>query len=868
MLTRFLGWSLLASVACVASLSAADLVTTAPVTQGSGKKVAVDGSGNRYIIGSFSGSVDFNPVAGTDIKTSGGFNDVFITRFNADGSYGWTQTFGGTSTESPDAIILNPAGSILYASLFTFSTSAGFGGSGSIIPPGSGDSVILALNTIDGTPVTAFSADGVQVFGGTGSDGIASLALSGNTLLCGGYIGSTNATLGGSGSFTCDTGTDAMILAVNATDGSLVTTFNTTGMVRFGANSASGASGKAVAVSATNVCLAGSFSGLNFGFGGTGGVGSAAASSDCFVISVNITTGAVDTAFSGDGIQTFGGSSSECPLGIAVDSGTVYMTGYMDSTDAGVGGAGSISRVGSSFDTFVLALNTSDGAARTTFSSDGAQFFGGAGSSQGNDIIVFNSTVYVAGDFTFTTGGIGSPTGAAATVGSNDAFIIALDATTGAAQTAFSTDGIQAFAGTAGDFAYGLAAGSNAVFVTGSFSSTAAQLGGTGSTYDSTGAGGFLLLLDKTTGALTTYSAAAITASALPNPAQTGESVTFTAVGSGPFTWNFGDGTAAVVGNPVTHTFSPTVDTTYSVTVSGGGSATVSIEIVVPNTGATGITNVSNGVTVSNPLVDLTSSVTSSNGGNIELTLDATSVPRVDLSVLTDFDDIPGRAATNINGAKAVHKFTTKGIYIATTRAVDGSTEKGKVRKTLNIDARETGESGALALPSSTAIASVSLKGKFLYSKTAADLVTFTGEITLPAGLDIGRADGNSVSIAVGNVVDTVTVDAKGRAGASSLGLIAKLKVKYPRLAKGATTTVGGEKAKVTAQLKAEDLDLKGFDTEGITNALATDETGLKVVPRSIQVAVLLAGVAYETLAPVDYKLTTKQDSGQINSRR
>src|SRR6185295_8774289 len=68
-----------------------------PVIQGNVQTVAVDAAGNRYVTGPFSGAVDFNPGVGADVKTSASFigGDVFVTRFNSDGTYGWTQTFGG-----------------------------------------------------------------------------------------------------------------------------------------------------------------------------------------------------------------------------------------------------------------------------------------------------------------------------------------------------------------------------------------------------------------------------------------------------------------------------------------------------------------------------------------------------------------------------------------------------------------------------------------------------------------------------------------------------------------------------------------------------------------------------------------------------
>ncbi|MBW2405977.1 MAG: SBBP repeat-containing protein, partial [Deltaproteobacteria bacterium] len=63
------------------------------------RSMAVDGSDNVYITGSFRGTVDFDPGAGTDNQTSAGEEDIFITKINFDGSYDLTKTIGGTDQD-------------------------------------------------------------------------------------------------------------------------------------------------------------------------------------------------------------------------------------------------------------------------------------------------------------------------------------------------------------------------------------------------------------------------------------------------------------------------------------------------------------------------------------------------------------------------------------------------------------------------------------------------------------------------------------------------------------------------------------------------------------------------------------------------
>lgn len=62
-----------------------------------GQKITKDSDGNIYIVGQYgTGTVDFDPTGGVDNHTSNGSYDIFFTRYNADGSYAWTKTWGGT----------------------------------------------------------------------------------------------------------------------------------------------------------------------------------------------------------------------------------------------------------------------------------------------------------------------------------------------------------------------------------------------------------------------------------------------------------------------------------------------------------------------------------------------------------------------------------------------------------------------------------------------------------------------------------------------------------------------------------------------------------------------------------------------------
>ncbi len=106
-----------------------------------GMALALDASGNVYITGYFRQTVDFDPVSqggSSDIHVADpASRDVFVTKLNgADGSYGWTVTFGTTgSTDEPTGIAADDAGGLLVtgnmnggADMFVHKLSAANGG--------------------------------------------------------------------------------------------------------------------------------------------------------------------------------------------------------------------------------------------------------------------------------------------------------------------------------------------------------------------------------------------------------------------------------------------------------------------------------------------------------------------------------------------------------------------------------------------------------------------------------------------------------------------------------------------------------------------------------------------------------------------
>ncbi|MGD0093792.1 MAG: hypothetical protein ABSE73_28115, partial [Planctomycetota bacterium] len=175
---------------------------------------------------------------------------------------------------------------------------------------------------------------------------------------------------------------------------------------------------------------------------------------------------------------------------------------------------------------------------------------------------------------------------------------------------------------------------------------------------------------------------------------------------------------------------------------------------------------------------------------------------------------------------------------------------------------------------SKTGLTSFTLKGKFTFGSKP-DSVTLSCTVELPAGLTVNAS--LPVSVGIGNVTGSATVDPKGKVmGLTSAGSgatpitkpITKLQFKWPRLDKKNPVTKTGDQATLAITLAGKSLDAAGFDTEGIVKSDATGKTlvtGKKGVDRNIQTAIVIGGVSYYAQAKAAYVLT--KGTGQLTGR-
>lgn len=175
-----------------------------------------DSSDNAYLTGVFQGTVNFGADFGTtDTKTALGSTDVFVTRINSDGTYGWTRRLGGPCSVYDMAI--DSSNNIYVTGTFsgTVNFRADFGGTDNkTYAGGSGDIFI--------TKITSSGSYGwTKRFGGNNNDLEPRIAIdpSNNIFLEGEFFGTINnqADFGGTDNKTSTGLTDVFVTKISST---------------------------------------------------------------------------------------------------------------------------------------------------------------------------------------------------------------------------------------------------------------------------------------------------------------------------------------------------------------------------------------------------------------------------------------------------------------------------------------------------------------------------------------------------------------------------------------------------------------------------------------------------------------------------
>lgn len=153
--------------------------------------VALDSYGCVYVAGGYGGTTDFDPGAGTNSHTAGGFRDAFLSKFSPTGTWLWTKVWGGPSDDRANSVLV--CGSNVFVA-GCFQDTVEFnpaGGEPHTAPRNSGgfpdNDAYLCAYDLDGNFKWA------RTWGGYGGDESYDLAVDGsnNVYVCGDF-GSTN----------------------------------------------------------------------------------------------------------------------------------------------------------------------------------------------------------------------------------------------------------------------------------------------------------------------------------------------------------------------------------------------------------------------------------------------------------------------------------------------------------------------------------------------------------------------------------------------------------------------------------------------------------------------------------------------------
>jgi hypothetical protein len=144
--------------------------------------IDVDSNGNIYATGFLNGTIDFDPNVGTYSLSSTGSSDIFILKLDLSGNFIWAKVIGDVNSDAGSRIIVDANSDVFVAGSYQGSVSFD---SFNLTPLVTSDEFIIKLNPL-GNILWAKS------FGGASSDLVNSIFIdSSNNLYITGYYAST-----------------------------------------------------------------------------------------------------------------------------------------------------------------------------------------------------------------------------------------------------------------------------------------------------------------------------------------------------------------------------------------------------------------------------------------------------------------------------------------------------------------------------------------------------------------------------------------------------------------------------------------------------------------------------------------------------
>ncbi len=277
----------------------------------SGLGVAADSSGNVYVTGYFWGTVYFDP-GGDDPHTSNGGRDVFLSKFDSSGNFKWVQTWGGSDSNYGWGVSADGSGNVYVTGHFTGTVYFDPGGGD---PHTSNGSIDVFLSKFD----SSGNFEWARTWGGSGWDRGCVVAAdgSGNVYITGYFEGTADFDPGGGDPHTSNGDWDVFLSKFDSSGNFKWARTWGGPEIDFGLSVAADGSG--------NVYITGYFEGTVDFNPGDGDPHTSNGGRDVFLSKF-------DSSGNFEWARTWGGSDYDLGLGVAVDgSGYVYVTGYFES---------------------------------------------------------------------------------------------------------------------------------------------------------------------------------------------------------------------------------------------------------------------------------------------------------------------------------------------------------------------------------------------------------------------------------------------------------------------------------------------------------------------------------------------------------
>ena len=330
----------------------------------SGRSVAVDGTGNVFVTGSFSGTMSFPGSAITPLTASGG-TDIFLAKYDNAGTLLWAVRAGGLAADAGHGVAVDGAGDAYVTGSYSGTALVDFGSGNTLpAPAGARDIFVAKFAALNGGCRWAVQKGGADADRGFG---IAVAPTTGDVLVTGEW--------GQSGG-----GNDVFVLKLSSANGDQLGSTLSTGTGPMGHSG----TGRAIAVDINNdVYVAGNYSLGTISFPpGTAPVTAPIFSGGytrAFAVKLAGTTlSALGLGHSSNLSATF----SHDATGIAVDpnSTSVYVTGYFNGIADFGSGITLVNRKnpqnGATFndqlyDYFIVKFNTANGTLNWAIKGNG-----------------------------------------------------------------------------------------------------------------------------------------------------------------------------------------------------------------------------------------------------------------------------------------------------------------------------------------------------------------------------------------------------------------------------------------------------------------------------------------------------------------